>query len=158
MSRKGGAISSAAMPCSAMRAAVVDLEDPVFKASGTAATIRDAQRIFTASGLGAFAGEFFSRGKLVWTTGANEGLVSEIKRHGVSAGVHTLELWLPCPSPIEIGDAFDITAGCDKQFATCKAKFDNAERFRGFPHMPGNDFAMSYPGTGEVMDGGSRFE
>ncbi len=36
-----------------------------------------------------------------------------------------------------------VSAGCDKRFATCRAKFDNVVNFRGFPHMPGNDFAPS---------------
>ena len=43
------------------------------------------------------------------------------------------------------GDAFTITAGCDKQFATCQAKFANAVNFRGFPHMPGNDYVPPSP-------------
>jgi uncharacterized phage protein (TIGR02218 family) len=37
-----------------------------------------------------------------------------------------------------------LRAGCDRQFATCRAKFGNALRFRGFPHMPGDDFVLSY--------------
>ena len=36
-----------------------------------------------------------------------------------------------------------LTAGCDKQLATCRAKFANAASYRGFPHMPGNDFLSS---------------
>lgn len=43
---------------------------------------------------------------------------------------------------------------CDKRFATCRDVFDNAENFRGFPHMPGNDSLIS--GPGERRDGGSR--
>jgi uncharacterized phage protein (TIGR02218 family) len=68
-----------------------------------------------------------------------------------------LELWLPQGLTISPGDAFAVTAGCDKQFATCQAKFANQARFRGFPYMPGNDWAMSYPGSAIVMDGGSRY-
>ena len=136
----------------------IDLTDPAFNATGAAATIIDAERIFAASGLGGFVAEFFTRGKLTWTGGANAGLAAEIKRHTLSAGVHSIELWLPAPQPIVIGDAFAVTAGCDKQFATCQAKFDNAVRFRGFPYMPGNDFVISYPGAKDVMDGGSRYK
>ncbi len=55
------------------------------------------------------------------------------------------------------GDAFIVTAGCDKQFGTCKAKFANAANFRGFPYMPGNDAVTSYPTTSQVLDGGSRY-
>jgi len=43
---------------------------------------------------------------------------------------------------------------CDKRFATCRDVFSNAENFRGFPHMPGNDAVIS--GPGEKRDGSSR--
>jgi uncharacterized phage protein (TIGR02218 family) len=55
-----------------------------------------------------------------------------------------IELWQAMASPIREGDGFIITAGCDKQFSTCKAKFNNALNFRGYPHMPGSDFVLSY--------------
>ena len=57
----------------------------------------------------------------------------------------TLSLFLPALYPIQVGDAFTIRPGCDKTFATCQAKFDNAINFRGFPHVPGNDQVLSYP-------------
>ena len=51
-----------------------------------------------------------------------------------------------------------MTAGCDKRFATCREKFTNIPNFRGFPHMPGNDFVLRLPLQGEPgMDGGSLF-
>jgi uncharacterized phage protein (TIGR02218 family) len=52
------------------------------------------------------------------------------------------------PQPISAGDTFIVTPGCDKRFTTCQAKFANAVNFRGFPHMPGNDFitAVARPG------------
>lgn len=51
------------------------------------------------------------------------------------------------------GDLFAVTAGCDKRFATCVEKFANGINFRGFPHMPGNDFALSYARAGAGNDG-----
>jgi uncharacterized phage protein (TIGR02218 family) len=134
------------------------LSDAAFHATGAVAGVINAERIFVASGLGGFAGEWFTRGKLTWTSGANTGLAAEVKRHSLAAGVQQIEAWLPAPLPIVVGDTFTITAGCDKQFATCQAKFDNAARFRGFPYMPGNDFVTSYPGATDVMDGGSRYK
>jgi uncharacterized phage protein (TIGR02218 family) len=57
-----------------------------------------------------------------------------------------------------VGDAFRIAAGCDKRFSTCREKFANAVNFRGFPHMPGNDFVLRVARQGEPgMDGGSLF-
>ena len=55
--------------------------------------------------------------------------------------------------PIAPGDAFTIRAGCDKQFATCKAKFANAVNFRGFPLMPGDDVVVRYPNRGDANSG-----
>jgi uncharacterized phage protein (TIGR02218 family) len=48
-------------------------------------------------------------------------------------------------------------ADCDKQFSTCKAKFDNVANFRGFPHVPGNDFMLSVASRKDKNDGRSRF-
>ncbi len=50
---------------------------------------------------------------------------------------------------IAAGDTFAVTAGCDKLFSTCQAKFANGVNFRGFPHMPGNDFVLSYARAGD---------
>jgi cell wall-associated NlpC family hydrolase len=43
------------------------------------------------------------------------------------------------------GDAFTIRPGCDKSFATCRAKFANSINFRGFPYVPGTDQVLRYP-------------
>jgi uncharacterized phage protein (TIGR02218 family) len=51
---------------------------------------------------------------------------------------------------IAASDAFTITAGCDKRFSTCRARFANAVNFRGFPHIPGNDFVIGYPVPGKT--------
>jgi uncharacterized phage protein (TIGR02218 family) len=51
-----------------------------------------------------------------------------------------------------------VTAGCDKGFASCRDRFANVLNFRGFPHMPGNDFVVRAARQGEPgMDGGSMF-
>jgi uncharacterized phage protein (TIGR02218 family) len=59
------------------------------------------------------------------------------------------------PAP---GDRFTVRAGCDKHFATCRAKFSNPENFRGFPHLPGNDAAYAYVTVGMEFDGGVLVE
>jgi uncharacterized phage protein (TIGR02218 family) len=136
----------------------VDLTDAAFRVTGTVAAPTSENRSFVASGLGAFVGEHFSRGRLLWTSGANAGGAAEVKRHTLSAAVHAIELWLPQGAAISSGDGFTVTAGCDKQYATCAAKFANQARFRGFPHMPGNDWALSHPSGQEPMDGASRYK
>jgi hypothetical protein len=37
--------------------------------------------------------------------------------------------------------------GCDKQMATCSARFANAVNFRGEPYLPGMDLLTRYPGA-----------
>ena len=52
----------------------------------------------------------------------------------------------------------ELSAGCDKSHATCATRFANVTNFRGFPHMPGNDFVAAVARPGEPgNDGASRF-
>jgi uncharacterized phage protein (TIGR02218 family) len=135
----------------------IDLDDPAFKGSGTVVSATDG-RIIVASGLGSFAEDWFTFGRLAWMSGANAGTAVEVRRHAKSSSAVSLVLWQAAPLPVQAGDTFDITAGCDKTFATCTAKFANTDNFRGFPHMPGNDFAFSYAvRDGTSHDGGSFF-
>ena len=110
---------------------------------------------FTASGLSAFASGIFSRGKIVWASGGNAGSAIEVKVHTQESTSARLTLFLPMPRPISAADAFTVTAGCDKQLATCRDRFSNAVNFGGFPQMPGNDFALSYASKDDNNDGSS---
>ena len=102
------------------------------------------QLAFSANGLDRFDDGWFRAGKLAFTSGANDGLSVEVKNHR-NDGAVTIELWQVMPEPIAAGDTFVISAGCDKRFQTCHERFNNIINFRGFPHIPGNDFVVSYP-------------
>ena len=132
----------------------IDLDLPALNGVGAVSAVAD-QRTFTVSGLGAFDEDWFTRGLLTWTSGANAGRKAEAKLHSKRDGVVTLELWQAMSEEVEAGDSFTITAGCDKHFGTCIRKFDNAVNFRGFPHVPGVDFALAVPDRGGKNDGGS---
>ncbi|MGF7160266.1 putative phage protein (TIGR02218 family) [Rhodoligotrophos appendicifer] len=133
----------------------VDLDADGLRAVGEVAAVH-ANRRLDASGLETFPPRWFEQGRLIWTTGANVGVVSEIKTHRLEAGAVYLELWIGPAGTIAGGDHFTVEAGCDKRFTTCRAKFGNGVNFRGFPHMPTNDFVMSYPSVGDQgLDGGS---
>jgi uncharacterized phage protein (TIGR02218 family) len=123
-----------------------------------AATGMLSPSLIAVSGLDGYADGLFSAGRLRWNTGANAGIGIEIKQHRVAAGGPRLTLWQAMAELIAVGDAFAITAGCDKQFSTCRDRFGNALNFRGFPQIPGNDFVISYPvpghGDGGVKRGG----
>ena len=74
-------------------------------------------------------------------TGRNAGLSREVKAD--ASGVLTLVE--PLPFPIEIDQVFEVEAGCDKRFVTCRDKFNNALNFRGEPYVPGVDAIFEYP-------------
>lgn len=132
----------------------VDLGDPAYLGTG-AVIAANATYLFTASGLDAFADGWFAGGLLSWTEGANAGRAMEVKRFGLSGALAEIELWRSMASGIAPGDAFTITAGCDKTFPTCKAKFANGVNFRGFPHIPGNKYLLAYPGPGDPGNDGA---
>lgn len=106
-------------------------------------------RRLTVDGLAAYEPAWFNHGVLTFTSGANIGRAMEIKNHTHRAGMIEIELWQPMGEPITIGDTISVTAGCDKRLETCAARFANAINYRGFPHMPGNDFvtAVAQPGS-----------
>jgi uncharacterized phage protein (TIGR02218 family) len=131
----------------------VVLNAPAYQGSGIVSSATDA-RALVASGLDGFADDWFTRGLVSWTVGANAGYAMEVRRHSISGTDAAVELWQPMAFPIQVGDAFTITAGCDKRFATCIEKFANADNFRGFPHMPGNDFITGYPTRGDPKNSG----
>jgi len=134
----------------------VDLTSSEFRGEGVV-MLADGRDRFTSDGLAGFADDWFSGGVVTWLSGANEGQRRAVRQHRSLGGVVTLSFWQAMSAAVSPGDMFAVTAGCDKQFATCRAKFANAANFRGFPHMPGNDFVASYPNRDDPKnDGGSR--
>lgn len=134
----------------------VDLANPLFRGEGTVESVL-ATSVLAASGLSGFAEGWFSAGRLQWTSGANAGIGVEVKRHRDGEAA-VIELWQAMPEPIAAGDGFVVTAGCDKRFATCRDRFGNAVSFRGFPHIPGNDFVMRYAVEGEPGNDGASLQ
>lgn len=133
----------------------IDLSDARFRGTGVVLAL-NATSAFRAGGLDVFADGWFTAGKLTFTSGANSGLSVEVKEHRKTGAV-TLNLWQAMPEPVAVGDTFTATAGCDKRFQTCHDRFNNVVNFRGFPHIPGNDFVISYPVQGQPgNDGKSR--
>jgi uncharacterized phage protein (TIGR02218 family) len=120
----------------------IDKTSSANRGLGALVTITSA-RSFTASGLSAFATDWFTRGLLTFTSGAAAGQSIEVKTHALAAnGVASFEIWAQARLPLTTGQTFSVTAGCDRTVATCRAKFSNVVNFRGFPTMPGNDFVV----------------
>ena len=130
----------------------VDLNNVKFQTNGRVTALRDEQS-FIADGFASFADDWFTHGLLRWTSGTNTNLSAHIKQQAANGAI---SIWLPAGAPINIGDQFTATAGCDKRHTTCQEKFSNIINFRGFPFMPGNDVVTAYPLRRENNDGGKR--
>jgi uncharacterized phage protein (TIGR02218 family) len=128
----------------------IDLDNAAFRGTGTVISA-STPRLFTASGLAAFAPGWFTRGLATFTSGANAGRSQEVKRHTLAGTDASIELWQPMAFPIGPTDTFTVTAGCDKQFGTCRSKFANTLNFRGFPHLPGPDYILAVAKPGEPV-------
>ena len=105
-----------------------------------AASNQATRRIVIDNTRGEAAGHF-DLGILTWTTGANAGASSEIKRF--ESG--TFVLWSPLLFPIEVGDTYTATPGCNKS-PTDHMRF-NADMldYGGFPDVPGSDSINQFP-------------
>jgi uncharacterized phage protein (TIGR02218 family) len=135
----------------------VNLSSTAYADTGTV-TRTDGALGIVASDIG-FADNWCTGGKLTWLTGDNAGLSVEVKVHRAINGMDEFDLWQRAPQAIKVGDTFRVTAGCDKTHGMCRRKFSNVANFRGFPHMPGNDFIIRMPQQGEPgLDGGSFFK
>lgn len=122
----------------------IDLSLAAWRAEATVAgALQDRSLIL--NGLSNYPSGLFTRGLLAVTTGPNRGRRSEIRRHWIAGSTVAVELWTRFPDVFAEGESVVVTAGCDKQFGTCIGVFANALNYRGFPHMPGNDFLTSTP-------------
>ena len=85
----------------------------------------------------------FVLGRLRYMSGANCGLSTVVL--SVSGPVVRVRDFPR--AVIDAGCRVELREGCDKRFATCVARFNNAVNFRGEPHLPGNDLLTRYPGA-----------
>jgi len=74
----------------------------------------------------------YQQGTIVFTSGANTGVMATIK----AAGSGWLQLAYPLDNAPSAGDAFTATQGCDHTMTTCQSKFNNLPAFKGFPFVP----------------------
>lgn len=112
-----------------------------FTVSATVGEVTNNQT-FKATALTQDAG-YFTGGEVVWTSGSNTDRRMEVKEFADTA----VGLALPMGKSIQVGDNFDIIAGCDKTRETCQSKFSNILNFRGEPDVPGTDKLLTTAGT-----------
>lgn len=135
----------------------VNIADPAFRATATVSAVLDDMHL-RVGGLSAFAERFFRYGVLTFIGGAAAGRAADIEDQRKAGGADELTFWLPVPAGVAVGDTMLVTAGCDKRFSTCRAKFANGLNFRGFPHMPGSDFTYGYADGETMHDGRPLYE
>lgn len=136
---------------------MINLDNQTYMALATVSEINADQTIKT-DDLAIYSSNWFRGGKLTWLSGANTGAIVEVKNHQISTdGPASINLWHTLAKNPELGDEFNITVGCNKALKTCQQKFNNQINFRGFPHIPGNDFLISTPNqTDGAQDGSSQ--
>ena len=109
-----------------------------FTFTGTVAIV-GSRAVFTVSVVK--PDEYFTLGKITFTSGANTGLSMEIKKQ---VGTRIV-LAQAMPYAIASGVSVTLIAGDDKKRATCRDKFANAVNFGGVPDLPGPDKIFTYP-------------
>lgn len=118
------------------------VSDPALSGAFVVAeTIETNLRFADAQG---FDAGWFTRGMLRVLSGAAKGLEVAIRGDTVTdSGGREVELWRSPAVRIQPGDQVLLVAGCDKRAETCRLKFNNFLNFRGFPHMPGEDWLLT---------------
>ncbi|MGG7518520.1 DUF2163 domain-containing protein [Allorhizobium undicola] len=135
----------------------IDMGQAGRRATGTLLSMPAADRLLI-GGVEGFADGAFRHGRLSVTSGAEKGLEVDVEDSNSTDDGLMLSLWLPLEVTLSPGDGLRLDIGCDKRFATCRDSFANAANFRGFPHMPGSDFAYSYVSGKTTHDGSVLFE
>lgn len=125
----------------------VDMSKPGLSLERPVERLEDG-RIFAFSSFPSFAADWFEHGHVEILSGPAEGLRGAIKNDIARPdGRRLIELWTAPGILPQSGDRVRLMAGCDKAADTCRLKFANFPNFRGFPHLPSEDWLMA-PGAG----------
>ncbi|SHJ11314.1 DUF2163 domain-containing protein [Wenxinia saemankumensis] len=91
-----------------------------------------------------YSDRWFERGLLRVEDGPGAGLTGVVRTDRLLPdGSRRLALWAPIRAGLVPGQTVTLTPGCDKRLATCRDSFDNVVNFRGFPHIPGEDWLLN---------------
>jgi len=133
-----------------------DLSLPGFSVEAALLAVEEGGAVLDLPLLEDFELGWFAQGRVVVLDGPAEGMVGFIRREERAGGLRRLILWAAPGIAPRPGDRLRLEAGCDKRFETCRLKFANQANFRGFPHVPGNDWLLAVPKGDGRDDGGSR--
>jgi uncharacterized phage protein (TIGR02218 family) len=116
---------------------------------------KGAAGVYSVVAVAGFAQGWFQRGRARVMTGDAAGLVGLVKFDQTEGVLRRLDLWVDFARSAAVGDVIRLEVGCDKTADTCRDRFSNFANFRGFLHIPGEDWMTSYPVSGKANDGGS---
>lgn len=133
-----------------------DLSLPGFSVEAALLAVDEGGAVLDLPLLEDFELGWFAQGRVVVLDGPAEGMVGFIRREERAGGLRRLILWAAPGIAPRPGDRLRLEAGCDKRFETCRLKFANQVNFRGFPHVPGDDWLLAVPKGDGRDDGGSR--
>ncbi len=131
-----------------------DVSAPGYQWRGFVSAVED-RRMLAFDDLSGFDEGWFDRGRVEVMSGPATGLIGLAKTDRVVGSQRQIELWEPLRAAVAVGDEVLLQAGCDRRMETCRAKFNNLLNFRGFPHIPGEDWLMTSPSGGSANNGGS---
>lgn len=125
----------------------VDLSAPGYRADAEVAAVEGA--VLHLAGVAGFDQGWFESGAVAVLSGAAQGLSAAVKADQEGAdGLRRVELWATPAAAIAVGDRLRLTAGCDKTGESCRLKFLNYPNFRGFPHLPPEDWLIAPAAVG----------
>lgn len=117
-----------------------DLE--ALRVAGTITSVTDLRTFADSSR--AEASDYFGAGRILWVTGANAGVESEIYSFASGVFVLHLQLW----QNVAVGDTYTAVPGCRRRYTEdCRTKWANTNNFGGFDKVPGNDKQLGLGGT-----------
>jgi len=91
------------------------------------------------------AERWFDGGVLTWGAGsANSGKRMEVEFYN---GAGSFVLFLQMEFPIQVGDTYSVTSGCNKAFSTCHDKYANTDNYRGYNTVGTSDALLQYPNS-----------
>ena len=115
-----------------------------FSTEAVIAALSEGGALIELSQAGTAAADWFAQGQMTFLDGAAVGTSGWIKVDQARAGDRrAVELWTAPAAVPAVGDRVRLMAGCDKRAETCRGKFHNFMNFRGFPHLPPEDWLIA---------------
>lgn len=133
-----------------------DVSQPGFSVEVETLDVSEGGAVLDMVALDDFVPGWFAQGRAVFLDGPAAGIAGFVRRDERAGAVRRLTLWTAPGVAPRVGDRLRMEAGCDKRFETCRLKFANQANFRGFPHVPGDDWLLAVPKGDGRDDGGRR--